>query len=99
MSSNEARSRMKHGLRGKLMGIALFGCPLMATSAYAAPAVSVPSAMPADHVIQVEAGTHKLLRESVTIRRVAVGDPATADVNVINGRELLISGKSSARRA
>ncbi|WP_245793214.1 type II and III secretion system protein family protein [Hydrocarboniphaga daqingensis] len=65
----------------------------MATSAYAAPAVSVPSAMPADHVIQVEAGTHKLLRESVTIRRVAVGDPATADVNVINGRELLISGK------
>jgi len=93
MSSNEARSRMKHGLRGKLMGIALFGCPLMATSAYAAPAVSVPSAMPADHVIQVEAGTHKLLRESVTIRRVAVGDPATADVNVINGRELLISGK------
>jgi len=93
MSSNEARSRMKHGLRGKLMGIALLGCPLMATSAYAAPAVSVPSAMPADHVIQVEAGTHKLLRESVTIRRVAVGDPATADVNVINGRELLISGK------
>lgn len=93
MSSNEARSRMKHGLRGKLMGIALLGCPLMATSAFAAPAVSVPSAMPADHVIQVEAGTHKLLRESVTIRRVAVGDPATADVNVINGRELLISGK------
>jgi len=93
MSSNEARSRMKHGLRGKLMGIALLGCPLIATSAYAAPAVSVPSAMPADHVIQVEAGTHKLLRESVTIRRVAVGDPATADVNVINGRELLISGK------
>lgn len=84
---------MKHGLRGKLMGIALMGCPLMATSAFAAPAVSVPSAMPADHVIQVEAGTHKLLRESVTIRRVAVGDPATADVNVINGRELLISGK------
>lgn len=93
MSSNEARSRMKHGLRGKLMGIALLGCPLMATSAFAAPAVSVPSAMPADRVIQVEAGTHKLLRESVTIRRVAVGDPATADVNVINGRELLISGK------
>jgi pilus assembly protein CpaC len=45
-------------------------------------------------VIQVEVGTHQLLREPDAITRVAVGDPAIADVNVINRRELLITGKS-----
>lgn len=45
-------------------------------------------------LIQVEAGTHRLLRQTATVTRVAVGDPKIADVNVINGRELLITGKS-----
>jgi pilus assembly protein CpaC len=49
--------------------------------------------VPAQRVVQVEAGTHKLVRESSTIKRVAVGDPDIADVNVINGREVLVSGK------
>lgn len=46
-----------------------------------------------DAVIAVEVGTHKLLRQAQGVKRVAVGDPAIADVNVVNGRELLITGK------
>ena len=48
---------------------------------------------PADVVI-VEAGTHKLMRESLNVTRVAVGDPGIADVNVINRHELLVTGKA-----
>lgn len=44
-------------------------------------------------LIAVELGTHKLMREMGGISRVAVGDPAIADVSVINGRELLVTGK------
>lgn len=47
-----------------------------------------------DTVIQIDRGTHKLVRETSPISRVAVGDPAIADVNVINKRELLITGKT-----
>ena len=49
--------------------------------------------IPPQRVVQVEAGTHTLVRETAVIKRVAVGDPAIADVNVINGREVLVSGK------
>ena len=41
----------------------------------------------------MEQGTHKLLREAGGVKRVAVGDPAIADVNIINRREMLITGK------
>lgn len=44
-------------------------------------------------VVEIERGTHKLLREAQGVSRVAVGDPGIADVNVINGRELLVTGK------
>lgn len=44
-------------------------------------------------VILVEQGTHKLIREQTSVKRIAVGDPAIADVNVINSRELLVTGK------
>lgn len=44
--------------------------------------------------IFVELGTHQLLREDAPIGRIAVGDPKVADVNVINSRELLITGKA-----
>jgi len=43
-------------------------------------------------IIHVETGTHKLLRYPSAVGRVAIGDPKTADVNVINGRELLVNG-------
>ncbi|TXH03906.1 MAG: type II and III secretion system protein family protein [Nevskiaceae bacterium] len=45
------------------------------------------------NLIQVEQGTHKLLRRDA-VARVAVGDPAIADVSVVNRRELLVTGKS-----
>lgn len=44
-------------------------------------------------LIQVEQGTHKLVRTPAGVARIAVGDPAVADINVINRRELLVSGK------
>eukprot|EP00611_Tribonema_gayanum_P000518 TRINITY_DN1036_c1_g1_i4.p1 TRINITY_DN1036_c1_g1~~TRINITY_DN1036_c1_g1_i4.p1 ORF type:complete len:484 (-),score=134.20 TRINITY_DN1036_c1_g1_i4:3323-4774(-) len=43
--------------------------------------------------ITVEPGTHKLIRAKGPVSRVAVGDPKVADVNVVNGREVLINGK------
>lgn len=90
----KARTKQASGSNGKWVGVLLTGCLLGSgiASTQAAPAATA-TAIPADRVIQVEAGTHKLLRESATIRRVAVGEPAIADVNVINGRELLVSGK------
>lgn len=45
-------------------------------------------------VVVVEQGTHQLLRERLSVTRVAVGDDAIANVNVINRHELLITGKS-----
>lgn len=56
-------------------------------------AVGIAPAMAAEDVIELEAGTHELLRESRAVVRVAVGDPAVADVNIINRRELLVTGK------
>lgn len=46
------------------------------------------------NLIQVEQGTHKLVRSPDGVARVAVGDPNIADINVINRRELLVSGKT-----
>ncbi|MGQ0699079.1 MAG: type II and III secretion system protein family protein [Panacagrimonas sp.] len=57
---------------------------------------TVPAAPPASttpQMIQVEIGTHKLIREPAGVQRVAVGDPSVADVNVVNQKELLVSGK------
>ncbi len=45
-------------------------------------------------VVIVEQGTHQLLRERLSVSRIAVGDPAVADVNVINRNELLVTGKT-----
>lgn len=44
-------------------------------------------------VIAVEAGVHKLLRQPQEVTRVAVGDPAVAEVTVVNRREVLVTGK------
>ncbi len=45
-------------------------------------------------VILVEQNTHRLQRADGEVSRVAVGNPAIADVNVINRREVLITGKA-----
>lgn len=54
---------------------------------------AVQAAVAPSQVIPVEVGTHKLVRQTENVKRVAVGDPAIADINVINGREVLIVGK------
>jgi pilus assembly protein CpaC len=58
-----------------------------ATAQPAAPALSD------SRVIAVEAGVHKLLRQPQEVTRVAVGDPAVAEVTVVNRREVLVTGK------
>jgi len=50
---------------------------------------------PDDRVVAVETGVHKLLRQPQPVSRVAVGDPAIAEVTVINRREVLITGKKN----
>ncbi|GAC1628199.1 MAG: type 4b pilus Flp secretin RcpA [Nevskia sp.] len=50
---------------------------------------------PAPETIHIEPGTHKLLRSPAAVGRVAIGDSKIADVNVINGRELLVVGIKS----
>lgn len=69
--------------------------------AWALPALLIGASLPATAIadsvetVQIEPGTQKLLRAPGPIGRVAVANPATADVNVINGRELLINGVKS----
>lgn len=45
-------------------------------------------------VLVVERGTHRFFRELGAVARVAVGDPAIADVNLVNRQEMLIAGKT-----
>lgn len=44
-------------------------------------------------LIAIEAGVHRLLRQPQPVTRVAVGDPAVAEVTVVNRRDVLITGK------
>ncbi len=48
----------------------------------------------AESQLTVEQGVQKLVHEDAGVSRVAVGDPAIADVNVVGGRDLLITGKT-----
>lgn len=74
----------------KIRKIAKFVALLLAVGLPGAAYSEVPDA----NLIMVEQGTHKLVRQGGTVARVAVGDPNIADVNVINRRELLVSGKN-----
>ncbi len=51
--------------------------------------------VPDDRVVSIETGVHKLLRQPQPVGRVAVGDPAIAEVTVINRREVLITGRKN----
>ncbi len=83
MNSNKGILQRRHGwLLWLLLPALLLG---LAGTGHAVP---VPPKL-----LEVEVGTHTLVREKSVIRRVAVGDPSIADVNVINGRELLVTGK------
>lgn len=72
----------------KIKNIARFAALAFALSLTAFAGSSTPD------LIQVEQGTHKLVRAPTGVARVAVGDPTIADINVINRRELLVSGKT-----
>ncbi|MGQ0502705.1 MAG: type II and III secretion system protein family protein [Panacagrimonas sp.] len=80
------RNRLQMTLAGALAwglaGLLLHPAPARAVDAVAAM-----------QTLSVETGTQKLLRESGGVSRVAVGDPTIADVNVINARDVLVSGK------
>jgi pilus assembly protein CpaC len=53
------------------------------------------AAVPDSRVIAVEVGVHKLLRQPQPVARVAIGDPAVAEVTVINRREVLLTGRKN----
>lgn len=68
----------------KLLGSLSLLCVMITNAAWATPD---------SHIIQVQKGTHKLLREHIKISRLAVGDPNIADVTVIKNQDILITGK------
>ena len=68
-----------------------FALILLLASLVALPAAAY---LPQDRIIVLDKGTHKLLRQGQAVKRVAVGDPSVADVNVINRREVLVTGKT-----
>lgn len=69
-----------------------FAAPLLAALAMC---LTLPAmaANPGD-ILQIEQGTQKLHRAAAPVTRVAVGNPAIADVNVVNQREILLTGKT-----
>ena len=82
-------SREPHGRANRWQMLLTFVLALMiGPAAWAA----TPDPM-LSNVISVEVGTHKLVRQPQGVKRIAVGDPNIADVNVVNGREVLITGK------
>lgn len=84
---------ISRAFRGRF-GAATAACLLAWTSLLGATTSSAQASSAASgEFIEVEVGTHKLLRETKSVKRVAVGDPSIADVNVINTRELLVTGK------
>ena len=50
-------------------------------------------AQSAPRLVQVEQGTHQLLRANAEVSRVAVGAPEIADATVVDRRDLLVNGK------
>lgn len=79
---NSVFSGVRRVMRQAAPALLLLGVLLPGATASAKPAL-----------LEVEAGTHQLIRESGGVQRVAIGEPSIADVNVINGREILVSGR------
>ncbi|MGH8444354.1 MAG: type II and III secretion system protein family protein [Solimonas sp.] len=83
-NDNKTKSLSGLALAALLSIVGLFGL----ATAHAQDAGGTPS------VLIVEQGTHKLLRANAEVTRVAVGNTATADVSVVNRRDLLLNGKA-----
>lgn len=99
MAEKTIRVRMARGW-GMQMSVSisqrLFKVVAVAALTVAAAAhAPVVSAQTPVESLAVEPGTHKLVRAKGAVSRLAVGDPKIADVNLVNGRELLINGKSA----
>ena len=81
---------MKHAIhRGNLLHAALLAL-LLSVGALLAPRIG---ASEPEATLRVGSGTHELLRRDFAVVRVAVGNPEVAEVNVINRRELLVTGR------
>lgn len=74
-------------------GFALAALVVVVTAQLPLPVQAQTQAVAKAETLLVEPGTHKLVRAKGSVTRVAIGDPKVADVNVVNGRELLINGK------
>jgi len=72
---------MKKNLRAWLLGILVLFVPMLHAAA------------PGGPWIEVEQGFHKIIRTNSPITRIATGDPAIADVNMGEIREVLVNGK------
>lgn len=81
---------MKHNGTG-IKAAWLSGLWLAATLVFAGAAAAAEKTPP---VVIVEQGTQKVLRAETNITRIAVGNPAVADVSLVNRRDLLTTGKS-----
>jgi pilus assembly protein CpaC len=83
----------KQGMRGSMQTIIKSVLTFLLALAIGPAAWAVGTEPMLSNVITVEVGTHKLVRQPQGVKRVAVGDPKIADINVVNGREVLITGK------
>jgi pilus assembly protein CpaC len=50
-----------------------------------------------EQALQVEAGSQRLLSLDKPVARVAIGNPEVADVNIVKGRDVLLTGKKPGR--
>jgi pilus assembly protein CpaC len=61
------------------------------------PLLMLGTAAGAAETVQLQAGAQRLLAQDRSVSRVAVGNPEVADVNVIKGRDVLLTGKKPGR--
>lgn len=97
IGGSRARFMARRGSRQRsgqaLRAIAVVGALLLAGAGAASAQGPASAGSASPETVYVEPGTHTLLRAPGPIGRLAIGDPKIADVNVINGSELLINGK------
>ena len=85
------------GTSGRVLAAMLLAAGAVVAGAPVAQAQSGTAAAAADSTatLTLDVGTQQLLRQKHPVRRIAVANPAIADVSVINSRELLINGKGT----
>lgn len=79
----------------KMLGAVALASSLSLVAAQASAQVAASSVVPADHLLQLEVGVQKVIRRPQPLLRVAIGDPAVADVTVVNHRDVLLTAKKT----